>query len=395
MSIISALTNSIRKMMYTLVCLTVLLGGTACDNGSRNDTTGKTTIMFFPWSSNLLPYFQQNIQDFSSVIAQEEMKKQRVIVCLATSPDEMVLIELKRKKKQCVADTLHHYCGISFTGHENLTALFTDIVDIAPAEKYSMIIGSHGMAWLPIDHETPQQLQPIQHLHYQVESPIPTRFFGGLTAEYQIEIADLALGIKNAGLKMEYILFDDCYMSSVEVAYELREATDHIIASPTEIIAYGFPYHKCGKYLLGNTDYNAIINKFHQFYSNYIYPYGTAAVIDCREMGNLALIVKEIHNNKKEDNGNHNIQAMDGYYPTLFYDFGDYIRSICDDNALFDNFTAQLNRTVPYKCHTTQYYSAFTGAMPIRHYSGITTSESSQNTMANTYESTAWHIATH
>lgn len=25
----------------------------------------QTVIMFFPWSSNLLPYFQQNIKDFS------------------------------------------------------------------------------------------------------------------------------------------------------------------------------------------------------------------------------------------------------------------------------------------------------------------------------------------
>lgn len=43
-------------------------------------------------------------------------------------------------------------------------------------------------------------------------------------------------------MKMEYILFDDCYMSSLEAAYDLRHVTRHLIACPTEIMAYGMPY---------------------------------------------------------------------------------------------------------------------------------------------------------
>lgn len=49
--------------------------------------------------------------------------------------------------------------------------------------------------------------------------------FRGLTREFQTDVGTLARGIVGAGVKMEYILFDDCYMSSVEVAYELKEAT--------------------------------------------------------------------------------------------------------------------------------------------------------------------------
>lgn len=45
---------------------------------------------------------------------------------------------------------------------------------------------------------------------------------------------------------MEYILFDDCYMSSVEVAYELKEATRFLIASTSEMMAYGMPYATVG-----------------------------------------------------------------------------------------------------------------------------------------------------
>lgn len=53
-------------------------------------------------------------------------------------------------------------------------------------------------------------------------------------------------GIVGAGVKMEYILFDDCYMSSVKAAYELREATRFLIASASEMMAYGMLYATVG-----------------------------------------------------------------------------------------------------------------------------------------------------
>lgn len=68
---------------------------------------------------------------------------------------------------------------------------------------------------------------------------------------------------------MEYILFDDCYMASVEVAYDLKEVTDYLIASPCEIMAYGMPYAEIGPHLLGKVDYESICDAFYEFYKNY------------------------------------------------------------------------------------------------------------------------------
>ena len=58
---------------------------------------------------------------------------------------------------------------------------------------------------------------------------------------------------------MEYILFDDCYMSTVEVAYDLKNVTSHLIASTSEIMAYGMPYDKIGQYLIENIDYKRFV----------------------------------------------------------------------------------------------------------------------------------------
>ena len=42
----------------------------------------------------------------------------------------------------------------------------------------------------------------------------------------------------------DFILFDACYMGTIEVAYELKDVCDYIICSPTEILSDGFPYNK-------------------------------------------------------------------------------------------------------------------------------------------------------
>lgn len=223
-----------------------------------------------------------------------------------------------------------------------------------------------------------------------------TRYFGGLTQEYQIETSVLAQAILESGITMEYILFDDCYMSSIEVAYDLKDVTKYLIASPTEVMAYGFPYHECGKYLIGNVDYKGVIQAFYEFYSQYTYPYGTAAVTNCQELEQLANIVKRINIENQNNNISANsIQVMDGYTPAIFFDFEDYINKICNDIVLLDEFSNQLRKTILFKCHTPQYYSAFKGILPINHYSGITTSDPSSNRLSNPKIYTRWYKATH
>ena len=99
-----------------------------------------------------------------------------------------------------------------------------------------------GFPWTV--HRRDSLFRMKKHWEYQ-EQPL-TRYFGELTREFQTDVGTLARGIVGAGVKMEYILFDDCYMSSVEVAYELKEATRFLIASTSEMMAYGMPYATVG-----------------------------------------------------------------------------------------------------------------------------------------------------
>lgn len=375
-----------------------LLSTTSCAHDEDiilEEHTKQTVIMFFPWSTNLLSYFRQNIRDFAESIEKGVLKNERVIVCLSSSPYTAELFELKYERGKCITDTLKHYKNQSFTTCVDITEMLIDVKSVSPAERYGLIIGCHGMGWLPVKQQTKaKNLSNI--FHYDIQGVPMTRYFGGLTSEFQIETKVLAEGIANSGMKMEYILFDDCYMSTIEVAYDLKDVTDYLIACPTEVLVYGFPYHKCGEFLVGNVDYKSVVDAFYNFYSQYIYPYGTVAVTDCREIDRLALIVSQINTIRTiEDKDIDNIQIMDGYTPAIFLDFGDYISKICSDPVLINEFFFQLDKLVPFKCHTEKYYSAFKGELPISTFSGITTSEPSTNNLSSSVHLTEWYKATH
>lgn len=89
------------------------------------------------------------------------------------------------------------------------------------------------------------------------------------------------------------------------------------------------------------------------------------------------------------------LQALDGYSPTRFFDLGDYVRHLCTSPTLLAEFEEQLARTVPYHRHTEEYYSMSGGARPIETYSGITTSDPSTSEATLQKQQTSWWKATH
>lgn len=380
-----------------LVALAVNLVSCHKDNEPPVSTeTEKTLFMYLPWSTDLKGAFYTNISDMEKAIAKKGLNQERVLVFISTTATEATLFEIIEENGKCVRNTLKNYTNPAYTTQEGITEILNDVKGFAPANRYAMTIGCHGMGWLPVAQGKTRHLSR-EKLHWEYEGVAQTRYFGGLSSEYQTDITTLAEGIAGAGIKMEYILFDDCYMSSIEVAYDLCEVTDFLIGSPCEIMFYGMPYAEIGGYLLGNTDYEAICKKFHTFYSNYSTPCGTIGVTDCSELAPLVQIMKEINNRYKFDETKINsIQTLDGYSPTLFFDLGDYVAKLCDDTNLLNQFREQLQRTVPYKSNTDTYYTQMGGRqIKINTFSGITVSDPSTHAFAETKTETAWYKTTH
>lgn len=439
----------IKKICDFIIATLFIVVGVSCSNGDSPDgpdvpvmPVGQTVFMFFPWSNSLLSDFRRTVEDMQTVVAQRSMKNERIMVFMATSEREAVLFELKKQNGRCLTDTLRRYSDRPFTSRQWLTSLFSEVMTLAPASRYGMVVGCHGLAWVPVQGQrnTRKRLssqerideednlykeekieeednlykeenidkeglykkeridkegEPNDLMHFEVQGPVTTRFIGGTYPETQIETTDLADAMADAGLHTEYILFDACYMSSVEVAYELKDVTHYLIASPTEVLSYGFPYITMGKHLLGTPNYKGIVDSFISFYSSYNLPYGTVAVTDCTQLDALAAIAQQINAAAEAQLVPNGVQIMDGYSPTLFYDLG-HLMSLKDaGTVLTAAFAEQLDKTVPYKGHTGQYFTALKDEpVDIKHYSGLNTSQGSLNHMADRFSETAWYKAT-
>lgn len=386
-----------------LILLVVPFVMMSCErNKPVEPETGQTLLFYMPWSTDLLGYFEQNIADFETAVKSNILKNNRLIIFISTSPTKGEMFELKYRKGNCERVALKNYTESTLTTAGWITSMLNDVKSFAPANRYAMIIGSHGMGWIPV--ASPKARSGFREKEYWAnEAAVKTRYFGGQTSQFQTDVTTLAQGIASAGMKMDYIMFDDCYMSTIEVAYDLKNVTDHLIASPNEVMIYGFPYHTTGKYLIGDVDYERICQGFYDFYSNYSTPCGTITVTKCAELDDLAVIMKQINQQFSFDPALlDNLQRMDGYTPARFLDYGDYVAKLCPDAALLATFRAQLERVVPsnYRKHTPTFYSmswnsGHGGEITIDTFSGVTVSDPSISPTTILKDETSWYKATH
>ncbi|MDR2038939.1 MAG: Clostripain family protein, partial [Bacteroidales bacterium] len=303
-----------KKAVILMFIYSLLTVSCTKDDEPEPQETERTVFMYLPWSTNLAAHFAKNLTDLETALQDNILKNNRLLVFLSTSSTEAIMFEMEYKDGKNTRTTLKEYTNPAFTTSTGITSILNDVRYFAPANRYAMIIGSHGMAWLPVQQEQSTLKLGREKDYWEYEGVPETRFFGGTTPEYQTDITTLASGIAGAGIKMDYILFDDCYMSSIEVAYELKDVTDYLIASPTEVMVYGFPYHTIGRYLVGNVDLLGICNGFYDFYKDYQYPYGTIGVTVCAELDALAAVMKEMNSRFSFDPALlSEVQRMDGY----------------------------------------------------------------------------------
>lgn len=407
----------IRRLICLLLLATVL---SACEKAHTppqpQGTAPQTVLMYLPWSGNLYQNFLNNIEDAKQAVKGNILGSSRLLVFLQPSAREGRLTELYCDRGDCRERLLKTYSEIDVTQPATIARILRDVQDLAPAEHYGMTVGSHGMAWIPDERGrvailttpgTEQAAAPREKEYWEYApdgSPV-TRWFGSSESFPRTDTEQFAAGIEASGIHFDFILFDVCFMSSIEVAYDLRTVTDCLIGSPFEIISYGFPYATVMPRIFssGGTvcDLEGVCRSFYEFYTQYREPYncGAVAVTVCSELPRLAEIVRRINAACPvyTPDPAHPLQRCEYIYtPTRFYDLGDYIRVLCDDAQLLAEFEQQLARTLPerYRFHTEHFYSS--GQRPIDTFSGISTSDPSTSAFVTPYLSgTAWYRATH
>ncbi len=398
----------------------LLMGLASCGSDNDDDKiipeekAENTVFVYFPWTGSNSPLtenFKQNLSDIKeAIVSRGGLGKTDLIVFMSKDMTHGSLYKIKYKNGNCVDEPLRDYENngdMALNKTHWITYIMNQVKSFAPAQTYSMIIGSHGWGWIDeadwnaygakgFSLQDDDDTRAVQGVVTKMQGHKLTSFGG---TQIKTNISTLADGIAAAGIKMQYILFDDCNMSNVETAYDLKDVTDYMIACPTEIMAYGMPYTKIWGQLSSKTpDYKNICDEFYNFYTNYQYPYGTIAVTKTAELDELASIMLEIDTIYTFNNAERgNLQTMDGYTPTIFFDYGDYVEHLCQDAALLSKFKTQLAKAVPYKSATARYYTALSSpsVRVINSYSGLTISWPSVNARIVGKNATAFYLATH
>lgn len=110
-----------------------------------------------------------------------------------------------------------------------------------PSQSYGLVMWSHSDGWVPSTHVTRTATRSFGIDVGADGNPWSNRTNDGKLG-YQMDITDMASAISNSGVHPEFIFFDSCLMQCVEVAYDLRNVTDWVIASPAQIPSIGAQY---------------------------------------------------------------------------------------------------------------------------------------------------------
>ena len=415
----------IKKLFTLFICsISLAMTFTGCsEEAFDTDSVNKQTILvFYPWtgsksSTGLLGYLQNNIDSIcDGIIDRKGLNNSRVLVFLSDKYNHSTLYDLQYNATTKSVDRvpLKEYEGASYASAEGIADILNEVKTKASALNYALIVGVHGCGWTYASdwsrypyYARPSVTRPSDNNFSGIQfGPDPnaplTRFFGSVSlAENAIDISTLAEGIRESGLKMQYILFDACYMSNIETAYELKDVTNYMIASGSEIMAAGLPYRSMWSYLNSSTpNYSSIVSTSVNFYKNSSAPFCNLAAIDCRQVEKLASVMKDINAEYQlsASVSLDSIQHLDGFRPNLFYDLETYVDSLHPSGYLLDQFKNQLKLTIKASDHTEEAYTCIysSNSFKIKNYCGITISDPSQHSVAiKGKEKTGWWKATH
>lgn len=158
----------------------------------------------------------------------------RLIVYNHRNNTDPLLLEIKAD----AVDTLKVYdTSVSSASSARMQEVLDDMAAYSPAREYGLILWGHGSGWLQDGRE---------------DLPTMQRSYGGDNGQW-MNISTLAR-VLASGPALEFVYFDCCYMASVEVAYELRNAVPLVAASAMEIAAEGMPYHLTVKHFFSRSD---------------------------------------------------------------------------------------------------------------------------------------------
>ncbi|MDR2886165.1 MAG: hypothetical protein LBU95_05230, partial [Rikenellaceae bacterium] len=367
-----------RKIrLFSLIIFTVLLF-TRCEEFDQKleqvsydsgyyeeeeyEKSDRTLVMYLAMNNNLAGDGKNNINEILSVATPVTLSGARIVIYAAFPAQTPLLLEVKTDKKKAYLDTLVKYPAQNSVHTDVFRQALDDAKTFAPAGSYGLIVGSHASGWLAPSGVSQQGLlkatanKDITWALPRPENSITRVIMQETSASDGMILKDFAAEIHEH--EFEYIMFDACMMGGVETAYELRDKTDWIIASPAEVISTGFPYTQIVADLMAPTArLEEVCRKFYEYYAAKSGDWQTATIglYDCSKMDALADVMKTVATQYSTQIAAMNISTVQHFDRTTLvpqsamFDVVDFIEKIEDvDPLLVEQVKTAVEDVVVY-----------------------------------------------
>jgi len=340
-----------RLLKFLLIIPLLLLVG--CDKDEpRNHYDDKNvtrTVLVYAINRSSLSYdFSDDSAEMLRAMESIDAGKFRLLVYYTLSETECGLFEARKsadghfqfeKRKSYPRD-------VTSTHPDRIKRVIDDALGFYPNAAHDLIFWGHGMSWRP------------DFSDHVIEPSVSPKGFGG---EYNpngtnlewTAIDELAEAVPDH--VFQTIWFDCCYMTGIEVVYEMRDKCSTYVGYPTEVWQDGMQYDLVLPYLLREKP--DVIGAAQAFYGHYAENQDpvTVAVIDMSKLEALADAAKAAlrSGDRRPDASSLLNYSRTRQWP--FYDFRQFFTLTAECNG---NFTASgtLRKAV---AETVVYSAAF------------------------------------
>ena len=251
-------------------------------------------------------------------------------------------------------------------------------------ESFGVLMSSHGTGWTPPGYcttgyknegnsdniEWRRSAFPETYLSGEyLYEPLPGVKSLGCTVTdvnpyvaYETDIREIADLLP---FKLDYIIFDACFMGGVEVAYQFKDKCRYMCFSQTEILSDGMDYTTMISDLLEGNRAD-LVSLATNYFNHYNLSIGskrsaTISVVDCSKLGTLAAVCRNLF--RKYDISKDNVDAskLQKYFKdsasnlAWFYDLYSIVQAAGASETELSDLQWALDESILYKAATPTF----------------------------------------
>jgi len=329
----------------------------SCEEESHNHSPLRTLLFYLCGDNNLSSEVAAKIEQIRAAPISPAC---RVVIYADTHDARPQLWEVLPAARGNTLQLVQEYAESNSADAEVFSSILSEVKERYPSPSYGLVLFSHATGWLPEGaYDNPSAYSRSADVRSVIKD-----------GNSEMEIQAFAAAIPDGML--DFIVFEACHMASVEVAYELKDKTQYIVASSAEIVSPGFA--RCyAKALPLLYQHQADLQGFCQVIENDYatrpgdYSSLTLSLIDTKELGTLAAVMRESDSLLPTDGTG--IQTFDRGSGTLFFDLEDcYTRAEKLQQAAIGT---AIGGCVKWKTATAAFMPTY-GGFEIRAHCGLT-----------------------